>query len=278
MAFNPLAGLAAATATKHLFALTEPSHSKRSVIDFGNQRFRLSKSVIKYISKLLGVEFSIPSRSDPDYINFTPSFFRQMGFENYSALDMNDKMEAIPVDLNTDLKTTYRFSSQNSLVIDNGTGEHVFDQHMVFKNQHDLCAVGGIILNVKPFLPWINHGFYTFHPVLFRDLAFANGYKEIFTWLGGNHGDFIDVTNDDRIWYEVPRSYPFWTKPKDHLETLVYDNLLQKNNISLVVAYQKLSNNPFKVPLQGKWVGNIDDHAIGDKYNNQPDTLNKYHS
>ena len=119
---------------------------------------------------------------------------------------MNSKMSAIPMDLNTDIATTYRYAKKHSLVIDNGTGEHVFDQHMVFRNQHNLCAEGGIIINNKPFFPWINHGFFAFQPVLFRDLAFANNYEHVFTWLGGNHGEYIDVTGNDDIWVEVPRT------------------------------------------------------------------------
>ncbi len=277
MAFNPLAGLASAYATHYLSNSSKIKLGQSSVIEFGNQRFRLTKPIVRKISKLLDCSFTIPD-SDPAFSDFTPSFFRMMGYKDYYALDMNEKMEAIPVDLNSDLRTVYRFRKQCSLVIDNGTGEHVFDQHMVFKNQHDLCQVGGIILNVKPFFPWINHGFYTFHPVLFRDLAFANGYEEVFTWLGGNHGEYVDVTGDDRIWYEVPRSFPFWKRPKDYLETLIYDQLLPKNNITLVVAYKKLSDAEFKVPLQGKWIGNISDKSIVNRYENQPDTLAKYHS
>ena len=277
MAFNSLAGLASAQAFHYLRYQSSLDIHSLSVVEFGNQRFRLSPNVIKKVATIVGVDFAIP-QSDPQFSDFTPYFFRAMGFNKYTALDMNEKMEAIPVDLNLDLRTSYRYSTEHSLVIDNGTGEHVFDQYMVFKNQHDLCAVGGLILNIKPFLPWINHGFYTFHPVLFRDLAYANGYKEVFTWLGGNHGEYVDMTGDDRIWYEVPRSNPFWARPKDHLETLVYDKLMPRNNISIVVAYQKVQDKPFATPLQGKWVGNISDKNIKDKYSSQPDTLEKYHS
>ena len=277
MAFNPLAGFAVAYATKYLKELNQSSPRELSVIEFGNQRFRLTPKVLSKIFTILDTNFPVP-KTNPEYTDFTPHFFRHIGYSAYTALDMNEKMEAIPVDLNTDIRTNYRFNRSASLVIDNGTGEHVFDQHMVFKNQHDLCEVNGLILNVKPFFPWTNHGFYTFHPVLFRDLAFANGYKEVFTWLGGNHGKYVDVTGDDRIWYEVPRSFPFWKRPKDYLETLIYDKLLPQNNISIVTAYKKITDSTFKVPLQGKWIGNISDDSLVEKYQGQPDTLSKYHS
>ena len=158
-------------------------------------------------------------REEPHYSDFTPHFYKQIGFDDYVAIDMNSKMSAIPMDLNTDIATTYRYAKKHSLVIDNGTGEHVFDQHMVFRNQHNLCAEGGIIINNKPFFPWINHGFFAFQPVLFRDLAFANNYEHVFTWLGGNHGEYIDVTGNDDIWVEVPRTNPFGRKKKVPLKS-----------------------------------------------------------
>ena len=246
------------------------------MIDFGNQRFRLGKDVLKRICNDLQCNLDIP-KSDPEYSDFTPSFYKQIGYD-YQAIDMNAKMAALPMDLNTDLRTSYRYSQTHSLVVDNGTGEHVFDQHMVFKNQHDLCVQGGIIVNNKPFFPWINHGFYAFQPVLFRDLAYANNYEHVFTWLGGNHGDYIDVTGNSDIWVEVPRANPFWLRPKSNLEKLLYDKLLEQNNISLVVGYRKTSNDPFKIPLQGKWIHNIDDPTLKHRYEGQPDTYQEFHS
>ena len=50
-------------------------------------------------------------------------------------------------------------------------------QKQVFTNLHNLTKVGGVILNVVPFSLWINHGFYNYNPITFRDLAYANEYK-----------------------------------------------------------------------------------------------------
>ena len=276
MAFNQLTGLAVAEAIKFLRSSDYFDSLPKSVIDFGNQRFRLGGKVLKHISGSLNCDFKVP-KVDPEYSDFTPLFYKQLGYD-YQAIDMNAKMSALPMDLNSDLRTSYRYSKKHSIVLDNGTGEHVFDQHMVFKNQHDLCAKGGIIINNKPFFPWINHGFYAFQPVLFRDLAYANGYEHVFTWLGGNHGEYIDVTGNSDIWVELPRANPFWQRPKSNLEKLLYDKLLEKNNISLVVGYRKLSDDPFKIPLQGKWIHNIDDPSLKRRYEGQPDTYTEFHS
>jgi hypothetical protein len=59
---------------------------------------------------------------------------------------------------------------------------------------------------------------------------------------------------------------------------MLYDNLLAKNNISIVVAYRKVSDNSFQIPLQGKWIHNIDDSELKERYKAQPDTYSQFHS
>ena len=41
---------------------------------------------------------------------------------------------------------------------------------------HTLCKVGGVMLHVLPFVNYLNHGFFSFNPILFHDLAAANSY------------------------------------------------------------------------------------------------------
>jgi hypothetical protein len=61
------------------------------------------------------------------------------------------------------------------------------------------------MINVLPFISWLNHGFYTYHPVLFRDLAYANNYAWKFFWIGNNEGKYFACDpNDAAIWREAP--------------------------------------------------------------------------
>jgi hypothetical protein len=48
---------------------------------------------------------------------------------------------------------------------------------MVFKNVHELCKKNGLMLHCVPFVNWVNHGFYSFHPGLYFDLSAANAYE-----------------------------------------------------------------------------------------------------
>ena len=44
---------------------------------------------------------------------------------------------------------------------------------------HNLCHTNGFMLHILPFIDWINHGFYSFHPIVLADLAASNNYELI---------------------------------------------------------------------------------------------------
>jgi SAM-dependent methyltransferase len=271
MAFHPTMGLAVGRCMQWL-----KNRPNLTALEFGNQRFRMTPDNLKQVSAWTGSSFNFPTDSQ-EYSDSTYSYFEQLGFKKYLAVDLNTKMRAVVMDLNKICKTEYGFTEQFDMVTNNGTGEHIFDQRVVFENMHNMTKVGGVILNVMPMIPWLNHGFYNYHPVLFRDIAYANDYKWCFLWIGTNLGKYkeFDLTGD--IWAEIPRSDPMWKRPYSSMEKYVYEDLWNHGNVSLVTAYVKTKDEPFKVPLQGKWIHNIETAELATEYN-QPDTWNKYHS
>src|SRR5512139_885348 len=72
----------------------------------------------------------------------TATYYRALGFSQYDAIDVNSKYGSMIMDLNVDLRETYGFETRYDLVTNNGTGEHIFNQSMVFKNMHQLTNVG----------------------------------------------------------------------------------------------------------------------------------------
>ena len=274
MAFHQTIGLAVAHSMQYL-----KGRSNLSALEFGNQRFKLTAETLAIASKTTGKTFSFPK--DPqEYSDSTYSYFEQLGFEKYLAIDLNTKMRAVVMDLNKDCRKEYNFTEQFDMVTNNGTGEHIFDQKTVFENMHNMTKVGGVMLNVMPMIPWLNHGFYNFHPVLFRDLAYANEYKWCFLWIGTNMGKYKEFDLNGDIWAEIPRSDPMWKRPMSSMEKYVYEDLWNHGNVSVIAAYIKTKDEPFKIPLQGKWIHNIDKvnaSNLAAEYD-QPDTWNKYHS
>ena len=108
----------------------------------------------------------------------TKDYFISAGFKEYKSIDINGAYESFQFDLNKNISDSYKFNKTYDLVINNGTGEHVFNQYSLFLNFHNLTKVNGIMLNILPFIDWINHGFYNFNQFFLR-LAASNKYDII---------------------------------------------------------------------------------------------------
>jgi len=257
LAFNFIMQMATSHVTKAL-------NPNPSVIELGNQRFRFHPEILDSCS-------IIAQRSLRKPLENVWDFFEDLGFEDYCAIDLNDSLRAVPMDLNFNLKEHYNFTTQYDLVTNNGTGEHIFDQKLVFENMHNLCKVGGVMLCILPFGPWINHGFYNFHPMLWRDLAAANNYEWLFMWIAQNTGHFIDTELKDWAFFEQKKIKAPISKLEEH-----YYSLTEEHNVSIVAAYRKIKDETFVVPLQGRYVNDANSN-IRYHYKN-PDTRQSNHT
>ena len=221
----------------------------------------------------------------------TAAFFKALGFASYDAIDVNSRYGSLVMDLNSDLKERYGFDRTFDLVTNNGTGEHIFNQYAVFRNMHQLTQVGGILLFVLPFHNWMNHGFFNFNPILFGDLAAANGYRILRLSVGLPQGAEIGVGRDgsptDEITFEwQPKTpavaieemqqrgsiKPFSLRggPRWIAKTLMGQDPLEQAsrlpgfvaslaersaNVNVVAALQKTRDGKFATPLQGMYSG-----------------------
>lgn len=93
----------------------------------------------------------------------------------YQAIDIFDAPRTRIVDLNRG-RLPRGLRGRFDLVLNFGTTEHVFGQHAAFRGVHDALAAGGCAYHQLPATGFVNHGYFTYHPRLFADLAAANGY------------------------------------------------------------------------------------------------------
>ena len=165
-----------------------------------------------------------------DDIETVPDYYKLLEFTEYQSIDLDNK-GTVRTDLNHP-EVPGEFSGHFDLVTNNGTGEHIFNQHAVFELMHSITKVGGLMLHVLPYINWRNHGFYSFHPRLFGDLAEANGYEIVFTWISDRDAKEIDeeVTFD-----EIKKPTP------------------SDKNLMLVTCFRKRVDAEFKIPFQGKY-------------------------
>jgi len=89
-----------------------------------------------------------------------------------TAIDFHGTEQALKLDLNTPLDLGRQFQ----IVLNLGTAEHVFNVAQVFKTIHDHAVPGGVMVHALPFSGWVDHGFFSFNPTFYWDLAAANGY------------------------------------------------------------------------------------------------------
>lgn len=185
-------------------------------------------------------------------------FYKALGWSVYQAYDISNKWGARQVDLN------YLPSGANGgtpmglfdLVTNNGTGEHIFNQASVFQWAHDLCKPGGVMLHILPWVGWLNHGFYSFHPIIFRDLAEANGYRLESLFVGERNGRLDRIDQGDTAFHHPKPHKEPWTQ----IERLV-KTYGERANIFVCAVLRKTKDEPFKYPTQGKYQKEMNEFA-----------------
>jgi len=225
--------------------ITDNGKSTPSVVELGNQRLKNNKSRSKIYNRL-GI-------TGTPNLSTTKEFYHDIGFKKYLAIDVNTDKDAVALDLNMDLGKHYGFNEKFDLVTNNGTGEHVFNQYMVFKNAHDLCQPNGFMVHVLPFYRWVDHGFYNFQPNLFPCLALQNNYKLCQLWIGESNAGRIE-----KLGGKLSRDKGY--RHDFDLDTWDRDPMI-------VAVMQKLENNEFSSPQQHLYNNdNISSDEIQSRY------------
>lgn len=252
MTFNPIAA-------KSAYDCLEYIDSKNPIaLDLGSQTCTIGKKFLSALIKANKISSEKILRSfsmlqKKNSFN-TKEYFSSIGYHDYQSIDINGAYDSHEFDLNLDIRKIYNFKKEYDLVINNGTGEHVFNQANLYLNFHNLTKTNGIMLNILPFIDWINHGFYNYNPIFFGDLAAANNYEIV----------KLTMANRDGAELLVPQKYfeNFYDQIKPHqnsyfkeIITRAKENLGQ--NILLVVILQKKSSAEFITPLQGKYLSDI---------------------
>lgn len=241
MGFSNLITKAVATTITRL-----PRGRSLSVCELGNQTLKNSKARGEVYAEL-GI-------TPPARLNSTRDWYESVGFRRYMAIDVNTERDAVAMDLNVDIGETYGFRETFDLVTNNGTGEHVFNQYMLFKNAHDLCNPGGFMVHVLPFYRWVDHGFYNYNPNLFPCLANQNAYDMQDLWIATSDASRLEKLNPANL-----------RRRKGYREDFDLDSWSDDPMIAAV--FQKTRDQPFACPIQNLYGGsNISSSEISERY------------
>lgn len=94
----------------------------------------------------------------------------------YNSFDVCPGLKTELLDLNYDLLPD-KYTNYYDVVLNFGTTEHVFNQWNSFKIMHEAVKVGGIVYHQLPSTGYLDHGYFCYTPIFFRDIAKANGYE-----------------------------------------------------------------------------------------------------
>lgn len=166
--------------------------------------------------------------------------FSKIGFSKYCCIDFDGAHDALPFDLNLDIVHDYGFNRQFDLVTSLGTTEHVFNQAAVFRNIHNLCKQGGVMLIGTPMQGWHNHGFYNYNPKFFYKLAIRNHYHFLGAWIYDSMSGFVVELNS-------------LGDEKTLMALNGFENLrsCDQKGLSITVAFKKTIDKEFLLPVDG---------------------------
>ena len=269
MTFNPLA---ASNSVESFFLL---NGKNKSALDIGSQTPSISSDFIKHLinkykhlNKTQITNLNLLKEKIINKTKFTTrEYFLSLGFKKYNSIDINGAYKSYKFDLNKDIVSVYKFNKKYDLVINNGTGEHIFNQHSLFLNMHNLTNKNGLLLHILPFIDWINHGFYNFNPIFFADLAASNDYDIVkLSFANRNATEIIIESKSYNLIFEQIKP---WQDPTFLKKTINFTKEKVGSNIILVVILRKKNDNKFKIPLQGKYLADVNENNTSSNYSGQ---------
>lgn len=188
---------------------------KGKCLELGRQDMFIPPSKLKI---LLDSEKTISSASE---------LYKHLGFESHSSIDGFEAENCHVIDLNKDISIKEELELKADLVTNFGTTEHIFNQYSAFKNIHNLCSVGGVIVHSVPIAGNVQHGYYNYQPRMFQEMALINEYEILSLYIAADYWPAL-----------IPYS-------KENLFKNRYKDLM------LLVAFRKNTESPFQLPFDG---------------------------
>jgi len=104
----------------------------------------------------------------------------------YNSFDVSLRYKTELLDLNFD-NLPEKYHEYYDVVLNCGTTEHILNQWNCFEVIHDATRVSGIMYHQLPATGYLDHGYFAYTPLFFKDLAAANDYEvvDMFYTLAG---------------------------------------------------------------------------------------------
>jgi hypothetical protein len=157
----------------------------------------------------------------------------------YTSFDVCPGLRTEILDLNRqDLPERYR--EYFDVILNFGTTEHVFNQYNSYRVMHDALSSRGVFFHQVPTVGYVDHGYFCYHPLFFKDLALANDYEILDMWYSASGGYPINATIDFRD--------PL--KPGLKNSATIQAEAMMPLCALLNVVMRKLRPSPFRIALE----------------------------
>ena len=174
---------------------------------------------------------------------------------DYRAIDVCPAPGTDIVDLNWQAVPA-DFRGAFDLVLNLGTTEHLVHQENALVFLHEALRVGGVIFHQPPCTGWVNHGYFTYHPQFYRDMAAAN-----------------DCRLED-LWYSDASKGPLFDPAVGHRprgDPLAADDFARGEGpaseyTNLNAILRKTCDAPFRLPLELATSHSSLDPAVAETY------------
>lgn len=188
---------------------------------------------------------------------FAGELFEKAGIR-YSAIDIADGYRTTILDLNHQSAPPH-FIGAFDLVLNFGTTEHLLNQYNAFKVIHDSTKVGGYIVHSLPGVGYSNHGYFTYTPRCFFDMAGYNEYEVSAFWFEGP-GGANDLYAPVRDYLSYFPNLAKTLADRDVTETGKKVAELNLPDVGIVIVYRKVKDKPFAGALERSTsVGDVPD-------------------
>lgn len=127
-------------------------------------------------------------------------------------------------------------------VVNFGTTEHLMNQLNAMRVIHNAVRPGGHIVHELPSLGYIDHGYITYTPRFFFDLAGHNEYEVVdFAYRGPQKGKpIMDIVGDYKTYFPMLRDYTPGPEVGNFAAT----------DFALYIVLKKVKNQAFKSPME----------------------------
>lgn len=211
----------------------------KNVVEIGSQEIHIKKEDLADLYEQIGLDKKLLDshlniNNWPNHPRESAkSFYKDIGINDYTSIDLNGELNSIPLDLNNELTDKSLFNKFD-LVTDFGSAEHVFNISECYKTIHKMAKVNGIIIICQTVFK--GNGYFYFDRSFLEGIAAANKYKILYSGYNIRTGTKTKAGSVKQ--FRIPLIEDMIKILKD------YDSL----GIDMVL--QKTEDSEFKFPYQ----------------------------